>query len=189
MEKKIIASDTTVYQALTENPELKDVLAEISPKFKKILNPIMFNSIAKVTTFKSAAKVGKIYIQELLLQLNEAIGLKDEYLSYTAVQIPKMQEEFLKKQFADTIDKKNGKPDWIDKISGFEVIDVRNDEEPFNLVTKKVLRLEQGLGLCVIQGFKPQPLIDFLVNKGYADYTDKKSEDEYRIYFYKKEGK
>lgn len=188
MEKKIIKENTTVFQALTDHPELKDVLLEISPKYKKLQNPVMFNSIAKVTPFKAAAKVGGVYIHEMLLRLNEAIGLKDEYLKYHKSRIPEMQKEFLSRQFVSGASE-NEKPGWMERSGGFEITDVRMKGEPFQLITSKAERLKAGEGFGMKQGFRPQPLIDFLEGRGFESYVEKISEEEFDIYFYRKEDK
>ena len=50
---------------------------------------------------------------------------------------------------------------------------------------KKAQKLEVGNGLCVVQSFEPIPLYSALEELGYEYHTDKVSETEYRVYFYR----
>ena len=45
--------------------------------------------------------------------------------------------------------------------------------------------MEVGKGLCIIQSFEPIPLYSALEELGYEHHTDKTSETEYKVYFYR----
>lgn len=180
-----ITEETTVYEAVTKYPQLKEVLVAISPKFSKLNNPAIFNTVAKVTPFKMAAKIGGIYARELVLQLNEAIGKKAEYLAYIKSQIPKMQEEFLKKQFASSA-APGEKPAWLEAAAAFEVVDGRKFDEPFGHVVATAAKKAKGQGFIMVQKFEPAPLIAYLASQGFEHYTEKLNEQEFKVYFYKK---
>ncbi|HRU38809.1 MAG TPA: DUF1858 domain-containing protein [Candidatus Goldiibacteriota bacterium] len=189
MEKPegIITEDDTVYDVITRHPELKEVLVRISPKYKRMYNPVIFNTVAKVTPLKKAAAVGNIYLKELLYQLNEAIGKGGEFLAYFKSRIPKMQEDFLKKQFAPSGGKSGEKPSWMGKAVDFSEFDARAiDEEPFSHIMKKAGSVKKGSGFVLVQKFEPAPIIAYLGTQGFEHWVEKISEDEVRVYFFKK---
>ena len=76
--------------------------------------------------------------------------------------------------------------DWTNKKDEFEVKDVRKLKGNFlPSILKKAQELEIGQGLCIIQGFEPIPLYSALAELGFEYETDKVSETEYRVYFYR----
>lgn len=117
MEKPegLITEEDTVYAVLTKYPQLKEVMLKMSPKYSHLQNPVMFNTVAKVTPLKKAANVSGIYIKEMLYQLNDAIGKGAEFLVYFKSQIPKMQEEFLKKYLNKGADAGKSPRGWISR--------------------------------------------------------------------------
>ena len=190
MEKPdgIITEEDTVYNVLTAHPELKEVLVKISPKFRNLQNPVMFNTVAKQRSLGKASKIGNIYIKEMLYELNEAIGKGGEFLAYFKSQIPKMQEDFLKKQFGTgQAAAATGRPEWMDKSGAFGEFDARKIEgEPFTFIMDKAAGIKQGAGFILIQKFEPAPVINYLQTQGFESFVEKVSENEVRVYLYKK---
>lgn len=187
MEKPegIITEEDTVYDVITKHPELKEVLVKISPKYQRLYNPVIFNTVAKITPLKKAAVTGNIYLKEMLYQLNEAIGKGAEFLAYFKSQIPKMQEDFLKKQFSNR-PQEGSKPEWMAKSAGFEVFDARTiDGEPFTHIMGKAGEVKPGSGFILVQKFEPAPVIAYLETQGFENWVEKVSEDEVRVYFFK----
>ena len=80
--------------------------------------------------------------------------------------------------------------EWENKKDSFEVTDVRELKGNFlPMVLKKAKNTEVGKGLCVIQSFEPIPLYSALSDLGYEYITEKASDNEYRVYFYRIEEK
>lgn len=187
MEKPegIITEDDTVYDVISKYPQLKEVLVKISPKYQRLYNPVIFNTVAKLTPLKKAASIGNIYLKEMLYRLNDAIGKGNEFLSYFKSQIPKMQEEFLKKQFSGKT-QESGKPAWMNKAADFEVFDARTiDGEPFTHIMDKAGSIKQGKGFVLVQKFEPAPIIAYLGTQGFDNWVEKEAEDRVKVYFYK----
>jgi hypothetical protein len=188
MEKPegIITEDNTVYEVISKYPGLKETLVKISPKFQRLYNPVIFNTVAKITPLKKAASIGNIYLKEMLYQLNDAIGKGGEFLAYFKSQIPKMQEEFLKKQFAPGAEKST-RPAWMDKSGEFEELDARTiDGEPFTHIMDKAGAIKPGKGFILVQKFEPAPVIAYLGTQGFEHWVEKEAEDRVKVYFYKK---
>ena len=69
-----ILPSTKVAQLLDAYPELEDVLIRMAPPFKKLKNPILRKSVAKVATLKQAAVAGRLDLSSMINQLREAVG-------------------------------------------------------------------------------------------------------------------
>ncbi|MCL0069319.1 DUF2249 domain-containing protein [Dehalococcoidia bacterium] len=78
------------------------------------------------------------------------------------------------------------KKQWQIEKETFEVMDVQQLKGNFlPSILKKAQDLEAGSGLCIVHSFEPTPLYSALEDLGYEHETDKMSETEYRIYFYR----
>lgn len=79
---------------------------------------------------------------------------------------------------------------WEDKKHLFSVIDVRNLTSNFlPMILHKAQQVNVDDGLCVIQTFEPKPLYSALRDLGFSHVTEKISDDEFRVYFYRIEKK
>ena len=79
---------------------------------------------------------------------------------------------------------------WQDKKSTFAEIDVRDLTGNFlPMILHKAQQVNLGNGICIIQNFEPKPLYSALEDLGFQHETEKISEDEYRVYFYRTEMK
>lgn len=182
----LISENDKIYDIVKKYPQLIDVLLNLSPRFEKLKNPVIFNTVARVTTVKKASEVGKVYLNEMLYQLNDAIGKGEEFLAQKKSQIFQMKDNFLKEHFEKNSIQPAPKPAWLDKSETFKILDVRNDEQdPFLKINELAQSLKPGDGFILIQKFEPIPLITFLSQHNFEHYTQKISDDEFRIYFYK----
>jgi alkylhydroperoxidase/carboxymuconolactone decarboxylase family protein YurZ len=75
---------------------------------------------------------------------------------------------------------------WLNHKEDFQVKDVRELKGNFlPSILKKAQRLEPGNGITIIQSFEPIPLYSAMAELGYVHETEKVSESEYRVYFYR----
>ncbi len=76
--------------------------------------------------------------------------------------------------------------EWENNKESFDVIDVRKLTGNFlPMVLKKASNVEVGKGICVVQNFEPIPLYSALTDFGFEYSTNKISDNEYRVYFYR----
>lgn len=190
----LIRKEDTVFDVLTRHPELKPVLQELSPKFKKLDNPVAFNTLARVTTLERAAKIGGVYLREMLYRLNDALGLGAEYLASekAAIQESLRSGDALKKVVELAGRRTSGTapastpPPWLSVAKSFPKMDLRTlSEDPFDRVMKLAEGVKRGEGFILIQSFEPIPLLAHLSQKGFLHYTERIEAKEYRIYFIK----
>jgi len=180
--RKLITSEDKLYDIIKIHPELKEVLINLSPKFSKLNNTLLFNIATRRTTVRDAAGVANLYLRELLYRLNQAVGMGDEFLAVQKSQAQGLIQDFLKKEQPQG--EQAAVPDWLDRARDFPVEDVRLDnEDPFAKVNKLADSITEGQGFCLVQKFEPLPLIRYLKSRQFIHYTEKANEDEYRIYF------
>lgn len=65
---------TRIGDLLDAYPELEDVLIREAPVFKKLKNPILRRTVAKVATVEKAATIVGIDVRRLLADLRRAVG-------------------------------------------------------------------------------------------------------------------
>jgi hypothetical protein len=184
MDNGIITAKDTIFEIVSSFPVLRKTLVDISKRFEKLNNPLLFNTVAKLTTVEKASKMGNVYLNEMLYQLNEAVGKGDEFLRAVKARGAKAQGTFLKERFSAPTARP--RPDWMDRASTFETLDVREmTGEPFFEVTKRTSTLGPGGGLVLIQRFEPAPLISHHESQGFETFTERVSDDEFRIHFYR----
>ena len=79
-----IESSTKVAALLDQYPELEGVLIEMAPRFKKLRNPILRRTVARIASLRQAAAVGGIPVGELVNRLRVEVG--QEPLSSAGVE-------------------------------------------------------------------------------------------------------
>jgi len=166
---KEITLDTKIADLLNNYEGMKDILIEINPKFKKLNNPILRRTLAKVATVKQASIVGGMQPIELLNRLREAVG-------QPLVDIEDTQQEKREEESA---------PEWIGK-SPKKVIDANRlldmEKNPLAETNKSLKELREGDILVIESDFKPEPLIDELLKKGYSVFSREEEREKFRTY-------
>lgn len=176
----MITPDMKIYNIVKQYPELMDVLIEQSPKFIKLRNKVVFNTMAKITNVYDAAKIGSLETEDLLLALNKAIGKDQEFLSQKAENKLVVEDKLSFNESSNSVD-------WQDMIDSFAIIDARElGDDAFSKIMDLAKTINNGEGFCAIQKFEPVPLYNALERRGFEHFTSKISEEEYRAYFYKK---
>ncbi len=171
-EKLNITPDTKVGHLLKEYPDLKEVLFDISPAFKKLSNPLLLKTVAKVTTLRQAAQVGKVSLPEIINRLRTEAGLNK-------MDISEEEAGYSIK-----------KPEWFITENVIQSLDARplieRGEHPVGEVLKAVKVLPSGKIFELITPFVPAPLIDKINQTEVAIYLDETEQELIKTYFFKK---
>jgi hypothetical protein len=166
-----ITPSVTVHNLLDAYPELEEVLIGVAPPFKKLKNPFLRKSVAKVATLKHVSSVGRVPLNELINTLREAVGQPVSSDFYES-------DNYFTKQ-----------PDWFsaDKISLSVDEDKLEDEDKMTLVAilEKAKTVKQDEIIELVTTFLPAPGIDIMKFKGYSVWTTKTDGDIIRSYFLK----
>ncbi len=171
----VILGKTKVKEAIKEYPELKDFLIKLSPKFKKLKNPMIFRIIGQWATFSDVAKLGGFSICELLHKVNRFTGTEEELL--------REAPNCIKENLADIKIEKSERPDWIDNAKQIVLLDVRERDDFFlPEVLSSIKRLEENQVLLIINSFNPTPLVNMLKESEDSFYLEKVKDDEFKLY-------
>ena len=167
-----ITPETKISQLLEAYPELEETLIEIAPAFKKLKNPILRKTIAKVTSLRQAAKVGNVLLSEAINKLRSEVGQQAA------------------EDLAEVIDSSSMKqPAWFEASKLVKTIDARPmleaGEEPVKFVFKELNQLEAGQILELVTPFEPAPLITMAKEKRFNVWTKRVAEDKFINYFLK----
>ncbi len=170
MSKLIITPKSKIYDLLEAYPQLEEVLIGEAPQFRKLKNPVLRKTIAKVTTLAQAAVVGGLKVEELILKLRKEVG----------------QEEVVALE-AEEGNINTEKPDWFDASTVVEALDVREKlnqgEHPIHDVISAIKTLKENELLKVVAPFIPAPMIEKTLSLAYKHWLVKQSTEEYWVYF------
>jgi hypothetical protein len=150
----LILPSTKVAALLDEYPDLEDVLIGLAPPFKKLKNPLLRKSVAKVASLKQAAAVARLPVVELVNTLRSAAG-QPPYQCDTADE----PEQYL-----------TAKPDWFIPANIIATIDERETRDSDKMTLVAVLQAiaptQPGQIVELITTFIPAPGIDIMRAKG-----------------------
>ncbi|RKZ02083.1 hypothetical protein DRQ21_09465 [Candidatus Fermentibacteria bacterium] len=74
----VVVASSNIKATLDRHPELKQVLAGLSPKFRRMQNPALYNTLARFANFRDAAKVTGLSVCEILHTINEFLGTAEK---------------------------------------------------------------------------------------------------------------
>jgi hypothetical protein len=165
-----IHPSTKVAQLLDAYPELEAVLIRMAPPFKKLNNPMLRKSVAKVATLKQAAIAGRLDLSSMINQLREAVG-----------QAPLGATETISEEdYLGTV------PSWFNESCVASSIDDRADDSD-EMAINRVLRALKDLGerqvVELTTTFLPAPGIDAARKKRLLTWTVREEQELYRTYF------
>jgi hypothetical protein len=153
---------------LQDYPELEETLIEIAPPFRKLRNPLLRRSVAKVTSLRQAAAVAQIDLSDLVQQLRAAAG----------------QPELPAAIASDRAAEPAPAPSWFLGSRIVAQVDaIENSEEISVLrVLEEARKLKSGEMVELRTDFLPAPLIDLIDGKGFRVWWRSESRDEFRTY-------
>ncbi len=86
------------------------------------------------------------------------------------------------------------RPEALERVDADAVVevdvrdDLRSGREPFARIMSAVQEVPPGGALCLRAIFEPAPLYRVLGSRGFAHWTEKLADDDWRIWFYADEG-
>lgn len=171
-DKPDILPVTKIAQLLGAYPELEDDLISMAPAFKKLRNPVLRKTVAKVATLSQVAKIGGISPEEMINALREKVGLPSISVDLDVDSITGDQ------------------PEWFNeskiarKIDGATMLDA--GEFPLEKVLSELKDIDAGVICELTAPFLPSPLIEKVIKKGYSCWAKQnENEEKYNVYFLK----
>ena len=170
MNDLIITPKTKVLELIETYPQLEEILIQYAPAFKKLKNPVLRRTVAKIATLQQAAAVGDVKVEDLINRLRSEVG---------------------QDLFSDASDKSyiTEKPDWFSadliesEFNAKEMLDA--GEQPVNQVIADLNSLKNGKIYKLIAPFLPAPLIDKASSLNIEHWVEKIDEHNFNVYFFK----
>ncbi|WP_292655633.1 DUF1858 domain-containing protein [Nitratifractor sp.] len=166
---KEITMETKVSELLNDYPGMKETLIAINPKFKKLNNPVLRRTLAKVASVKQAAIVGGMDPLELLNRLRESVGQPpvDAAGETAAPNAPQEKPAWGSEEPKTTLDAN-------------ALLDAqKNPLAEANLALKKI---GEGEFIALHSDFKPEPLIEEFQKAGREVYCEQNGENAFITY-------
>jgi len=168
--KLIITPKTKVLELIETYPQLEDVLIGYVPAFKKLKNPVLRKTVARIATLHQAAGVGGVPVGDLINLMRKEVG------------------QDVMAEIEDSA-YNTSKPGWFDEEKIVQDFDVREmlaqGEHPISQVMADLNDLQSGKIYKVIAPFLPAPMIDKAASLQTKHWVDKQGDELYFIYFYK----
>ena len=156
-----ITPATKVAELLESWPALEEVLVAQAPAFRRLRNPVLRRTVARVATLEQAAGVGGVPVRELVAALRRAAGLGE-----TAPPGETATEG---------VGGASAPPEWLDlgRVTSTLDADALLDagEVPLGRVNQQAQALGAGELLRIDSGFLPLPLVEALAKQGYRCYV------------------
>ena len=149
----LVNPETRVGPLLDEHPELEDVLIGLSPEFRRLRNPILRRTVARVATLAQVARVGGLAVPDLVNALRRALGQAAGECAPDAAPGAKDDPAWAEHATAAS---------WL----GADAV-LAAGGTPIGQLAAAVAGAAPGAILGLRAGFYPAPLVDTLRGKGH----------------------
>lgn len=165
----LITPKTRVGELLDSYPDLEPVLLELSPAFKKLKNPVLRKTVAKVATLQQVASLGNIPVTLVINRLRAEVG----------------QQLFEGDTSGEDINFED--PAWFstDKVAvSFDASPlIDSGQNPMQEVFSHLEKTGKGEIFMLTTPFVPAPIIELISKKGYSHYCQKSDQGQCTTYF------
>ncbi len=168
-----ITPQTKIDTLLQTYPELELFLMNLNPKYKKLKNPVLRKTVAKIATLTQVAKIGGYEVKDLVNRLRAEVG-----------------QEPLEGEIESPQEESSATPKWITQEAAVEIDAQKLLEEqknPLAEVTIALKSIDEGEIVLLKSDFLPSPLIDTFKKQGHEVYTLEEDQSHY-LTFIKKGG-
>lgn len=186
----ITAADR-VASVIARDERLIDVFTSLSPAFERLRNPAMRKVMARLVTVEQAARMARVDPEELVRRLNAAVGAGDAGAGEGAAGAGSGAGDGGAAAVAASADTPGDPPPPVlaripeDRIVDLDVRDdLRQGREPFSKIMATRRTLPEGGVLRLRAIFEPVPLYTVMAKQGFAHWTERLADDDWRVWFY-----
>jgi hypothetical protein len=169
--KLVITPQTKIAELLDAYPELEIVLIDLAPAFKKLQNPILRKTVARVTSIRQAAAIGKLPVD---IVVNKLRGLTGQGNLENIQGNPEHSAN---------------KPEWLvaEKIKvRFDATEmIASGGHPLTKVMQDLKDWKSGDIYELTTPFLPAPLLDKVKEKGFRIWSNEIEPGTFKNYFQK----
>ncbi len=166
----IITPKTKVLQLIEAYPQLEDILIQYAPAFKKLKNPVLRKTVAKIATLQQAAVIGNAKVEDLINHLRKEVG-QDLYSGDSATVYTTQKPRWFSEELIET------------EFDAKEMLAA--GEQPVNQVIADLNSMNSGKIYKLVAPFLPAPLIDKASSLKIKHWIEKVDDQNFIIYFYK----
>ena len=156
-----ITPATKVADLIESWPELEEVLIAQAPAFRRLRNPVLRRTVARVATLEQAAGVAGVPVRDLVAALRRAAGMEDAPAGETGTSVSGPGP--------------GARPEWLENARVTEALDadalLEAGEVPLTRVNVRARALGPGEILRIDSGFRPVPLVEALGRQGYRSFV------------------
>ncbi len=166
-----ITPETKIGALLEQYPELEEVLIELAPAFKKLRNPILRKTVARVATLRQVAQIGDVNLGNLINTLRSKVGM-----ALTEQAVPELEDKA-----------GSTPPDWwnpsrvVHRLDARPLIDA--GEQPITRVMNELKNLKGDEIYELITPFLPAPLIDLAKKQGFRCWPQQQDPNTFHTFF------
>ncbi len=164
-----ITSETKISEVLEAYPGLEQRLAEWSPEFAELRNPVLLRAVAKATTVAQAARLCDLTAAELVRKIREAAR-------ESGVEVAEEAPQPAAAGAAELADCR-----IADDIDAGEMLE--RGVHPVGRVREGLAKLQPGEAIRLKSPFRPDPLIQSVRASGFEAYSVAVSPREHVTYF------
>ena len=167
-----ITPQTKIHDLLKTYPQLESFLMKLNPKYKKLKNPVLRRTVARIATLTQVAKIGGYDPIELVNMLRKEVG----------------QPPLSKQESPVESEERESAPEWITKepnatIDANKLLD--EEKNPLAEVSKILKELNPEDVVVIESDFLPSPLIDTFKEQGHEVYSRQEDEKRYLTFIKK----
>lgn len=166
-----ITPETKINALLDHYPQLEEVLIEMAPAFKKLRNPILRKTVARVATLRQVAQIGEVSLAVLINKLRSDVGQTADFESGE-----KMKDS-------------SAPPNWFDPSKIVRSLDARpiieSGQQPMSQALEEIKELKPGEIYELITPFVPAPLLDMIKKKDFQTWIQQHTKEVVKSYFIK----
>lgn len=170
-----ILPSTKVAALLDQYPQVEEILIGMAPPFRKLRNPALRKTVARVASLQQAAAVARMPVRQLVNRLRAAVG--QEALPFE--ETPSGAGSYF-----------SPRPSWFDAtriVASIEEESAQPDKMPVVSILQALVSMKPGEILELVTTFLPAPGIDLLRKKGLLVWTTEDDSERFRTYVSKPE--
>lgn len=171
----VILPSTKVAELLESYPEVEELLIAMAPPFRKLRNPALRRTVARVASLRQAAAVGRMPVRELVNRLRAAVGQPDLPSEETAGS----GDSYF-----------SPRPQWFDAAKIAASLNEESsepDKMPIVSILQRLASMKPGAILELVTTYLPAPGIDLLRKKGLRVWAMEDDSKRIRTYVSKAE--
>ena len=166
-----VTTKTNINSLLETYPELEEFLMKLNKKYKKLKNPVLRRTVARIATLSQVARIGGYEPLELTNIIRKKLGQK-------AIDDTGLVKEGIQKE----------KPSWIEGepsvvVNGNEMLD--GGKNPLAEINKILKTMKPGEFILLKTDFLPSPMIDTFQEQGQDTWSEEISTDSFETYILK----